>query len=54
MVQLVILIVFPVLLMPIFFKQQPVQDQELKKDIGKLLEQAGLRVQGGILLQSQL
>jgi len=46
LVQLIILIIFPVLILPIFFKQHPIQDQELKEEIGKLFQRAGLKVKG--------
>jgi len=46
LVQIIILIIFPVLLLPIFFKQQPIQDQELKEDIQKLFQKAGLNIVG--------
>jgi STE24 endopeptidase len=44
--QVCITILFPVIILPLFFKQTPVEDEELNNRIGTLLQGTGLSIRG--------
>lgn len=44
--QLFILIIFPVIILPLFFRQKPISDEELVSSIRELFERARMKVQG--------
>ncbi|MBA7638060.1 Protease HtpX [subsurface metagenome] len=44
--QLVITILFPVLIFPIFFKQKPIRDEELIQRINMLMDSAHMKIEG--------
>lgn len=44
--QVCITVLFPVVILPLFFKQIPVENEELKSRMGSLLQEAGLNIRG--------
>ena len=42
--QLIITIVFPILLLPVFFKQRPIEDEDLRKSIRGLFSRAHIKI----------
>jgi STE24 endopeptidase len=44
--QLCLTVLFPVIILPLFFKQKPVEDEQVKMRIASLLQKAGLSIKG--------
>jgi STE24 endopeptidase len=44
--QVCLTVLFPVVILPLFFKQKPVEDEELKNRIASLLKKTGLSIKG--------
>jgi len=44
--QLIVLIIFPILIFPLFFKQKPIEDTDFEKEVYSLFDKTGIKIRG--------